>query len=101
LNTRSLAWPKWSQEQRGRRYIATDYTAQADIAALAQAHGCSGERAERPDQIRPALERALAANGRGTPAVVEFPVEELDFYVGFKHFPDKDWEEAPQPAVVG
>jgi acetolactate synthase-1/2/3 large subunit len=39
-----------------------------DLAAVARAMGCHGERVERPEQIRPALERAVASN---LPAVVD------------------------------
>jgi acetolactate synthase I/II/III large subunit len=98
LNTHGLGWPKWSQVKRGGRYIATDFTAQGDIAAIARAHGCSGERVERPEEIAPALRRALAANGAGTPVVVEFVVDTFDYYVGFKNFPNKEWTAEPQGA---
>lgn len=93
LNTRSLGWPKWHQELHGRRYIATDFTAAPDIPALARAHGCSGEHVDRPEEITPALRRALDANRAGTPAVVEFVVDTFDYYVGFKNFPNKEWTE--------
>src|SRR5579864_3145925 len=93
LNTRSLGWPKWHQELHGRRYIATDFTAAPDIPALARAHGCAAEHVERPEEITPALRRALDANRAGTPAVVEFAVDTFDYYVGFKNFPNKDWTE--------
>ena len=39
---------------------------------VARALGCHGERVERPDDIRPALDRALAA---GIPAVVHVIVD--------------------------
>jgi len=39
-----------------------------NLAKVAQAMGCFGERVERPEQVRPALERALAS---GLPAVVD------------------------------
>ncbi len=39
-----------------------------DLAKVAAAMGCHAERVERPDQIRPALERALEC---GQPAVVD------------------------------
>ncbi len=35
---------------------------QTDFAAVAEAMGCRGMRVDRPDQIRPALEQAFAAN---------------------------------------
>ncbi len=39
-----------------------------DYAALAQALGCHGERIERPDEVAPALDRALSS---GLPAVID------------------------------
>lgn len=41
---------------------------ETNLAQVAQALGCFGERVERPEQIQPALERALAT---GRPAVVD------------------------------
>jgi len=37
---------------------------------LSEVFGCHGEYVEKPDEIRPALERANAAVQAGTPAVV-------------------------------
>jgi acetolactate synthase-1/2/3 large subunit len=37
---------------------------------LAEVLGCHGEHVEKPDEIRPALERAQAAVHGGKPAVV-------------------------------
>jgi acetolactate synthase-1/2/3 large subunit len=39
-----------------------------NLACVAEAMGCHGERVEKPEQIRPAMERALAS---GRPAVVD------------------------------
>ncbi len=39
-----------------------------DLAAVARSFGCHGERVERPEQLRPALENALTC---GRPAVVD------------------------------
>jgi acetolactate synthase-1/2/3 large subunit len=47
-----------------------------DFAALARAFGAQGWRIERPEQIRPALQEALAAEG---PAVVDAIVDPDDF----------------------
>ena len=38
---------------------------------LAQAVGGHGERVSAPDEVRPALERALKASEDGTPALVD------------------------------
>jgi thiamine pyrophosphate-dependent acetolactate synthase large subunit-like protein len=40
----------------------------ADYAAVARGLGCHGERVERPDEVAPALDRALAS---GLPAVID------------------------------
>jgi acetolactate synthase-1/2/3 large subunit len=48
-----------------------------DYAAIARAFGCHGERIERPAEVRPALERALAS---GLPAII-------DAQVGFEAHP--------------
>ena len=38
---------------------------------LAESVGGHGERVAEPDQVRPALERALKATGQGSPSVVD------------------------------
>jgi acetolactate synthase-1/2/3 large subunit len=42
-----------------------------DYRAVALALGGHGERVERPDELRPALERAVRCAGDGRPALVE------------------------------
>jgi len=56
------------------RYLATAFEFQPDFAAIAAACGCYGETVTSPDQIGPALRRALAANTAGQPAVLGFRV---------------------------
>jgi acetolactate synthase I/II/III large subunit len=56
------------------RYLATSFEFQPDFAAIAAACGCYGETVTSPDQIGPALRRALAANTAGQPAVLGFRV---------------------------
>jgi acetolactate synthase-1/2/3 large subunit len=92
LDSKSLGWSKWSQQKRGGRYIATDFTAQPAIAALARAHGCRGEEVTRPEDIKGALERALKATEGGSPAVVSFLVDGFDYSPGFRAFPGKVWD---------
>jgi acetolactate synthase-1/2/3 large subunit len=53
---------------------ATTFAVQPDFAAIARACECYGEKIEDAPDIRPALERALLANGQGTPAVLDFIV---------------------------
>ena len=54
--------------QRGRATEMWHFSRQVNFARVAEAMGCVGIRVERPDDIRPALDKALASN---SPAVVE------------------------------
>jgi len=47
--------------QHQGRYLGSDY-GQTDLAMLVEAYGARGERIERPGDLAPALERALAAD---------------------------------------
>jgi len=54
--------------QRGRAKEMWHFSHEVNFARVAEAMGCVGIRVERPEDIRPALEKALASN---SPAVVE------------------------------
>ena len=54
--------------QRGRATEMWHFSHEVNFARVAEAMGCVGIRVERPDDIRPALEKALASN---SPVVVE------------------------------
>ena len=56
------------------RCIATSFEAQPDFALIAKACKCYGERIEDPDQVKAAIGRAIDANNRGIPAVLDFAV---------------------------
>jgi acetolactate synthase-1/2/3 large subunit len=86
LNNFSLGWVKFSQKRRRDRSVATDFKVQPNFVQVAEACECYGERVERPEDIRPALERALKANLEGKPAVLDFIVDGWDFAPGFKNF---------------
>lgn len=89
LDNNCLGWPKHHQRVNGERYIATDFEAQPDFVAVANANACYGERVTEPAGIRPALERARAANDKGIPAVLDFIVEPWEFGPGFYRFDTK------------
>jgi acetolactate synthase-1/2/3 large subunit len=55
-------------QQRGRAKEMWHFSHDVNFARVAEAMGCVGIRVDRPDDIRPALEKALAANA---PVVVE------------------------------
>ena len=86
LNNFSLGWIKFAQRNRGNRFISTDYKVQPDFVKIAQANQCHGERVEKPEDIRPALKKALEATRKGVPAVLDFIVDGWDFAPGFKRF---------------
>jgi acetolactate synthase-1/2/3 large subunit len=61
-------WQKLFYEER---YSATDLTDHTpNFVGLAEAMGCVGLRADRPEEVVPVIEKALAINDR--PVVVEF-----------------------------
>jgi len=65
-----------------------------NFAQVARAFGAYGERIERPEDIRPALERAFSS---GKPAVVEVMVNQEPPYSGG---PAVGWWDVPVPAYL-
>ncbi|GAY09455.1 thiamine pyrophosphate-requiring protein [Pseudonocardia sp. N23] len=63
------------------RYGSTDIS--GDHAAMARALGLHAERVTAPDDIVPALRRAIAATGTGTPALVAFVTTRDKLYSTF------------------
>jgi acetolactate synthase-1/2/3 large subunit len=62
---------QWQRLFYNERYSATDLGGRIpDFVGLAEAMGCAGLRAEKPSDVAPAIEKALAINDR--PVVVEF-----------------------------
>jgi acetolactate synthase-1/2/3 large subunit len=55
-------------QQRGRAKEMWHFSHDVNLARVAEAMGCVGIRVEHPDEIRPALDKALGSN---CPAVVE------------------------------
>jgi pyruvate dehydrogenase (quinone) len=71
FNNRSLGFVQMEMQAAGILDFATDLV-NPDFARLAEAAGIRGIRAERPEQVRPALEEALAYDG---PALVDAYVD--------------------------
>ena len=84
LNNYSLGWIKLHQKAAGERYIAVDFEAQPDFAAVAEASGCFGLKVSEPSDVRSAFKEALRHNLGGVPAVLDFVVDPWDFPDGFK-----------------
>jgi acetolactate synthase-1/2/3 large subunit len=72
MNNDALGMVKqWQNLFYGGRLSAVEYPPHAlDYVKLAEAMGCTGLRADHPDEVGPTLEKALAINDR--PVVIEF-----------------------------
>jgi acetolactate synthase-1/2/3 large subunit len=104
LNDGALGSIRDIQQYRfGERYLGTEFGVQPDLAQIAEACGCRGERVEDPDEVGGAAARALDANRAGVPAVLDVAVARerlpgtLDHY-GF--YPSELREQQPRPASV-
>jgi len=64
---------QWQQLFYHRRYSATElYDGNPDFAAVARAYGAEGITVKEPEEVRPALEQAMAVTDR--PVFVDFHV---------------------------
>ena len=86
LNNSYLGWVRFHQKELDSRFICTSFDVQPDLAQIAQACGCYGENVTDPREITPALQRALAANGQGKPAVLSFQVDWNDMPPGLLYY---------------
>ncbi len=66
--------------------IPVDLDVQADFRMIGEACQCYGEKVENPGEIEPALKRALDANNRGIPAVLDFIVKREWPQIGYDLF---------------
>ena len=71
LNNSALGWIKHNQE-KSVGYNTSTFKAQPDFIKWAQACNCHGRKVEEPQDIKPALEEALAFNNKGIPVVLDF-----------------------------
>jgi acetolactate synthase-1/2/3 large subunit len=78
----------------GAEFLRNGEPITPDLAALARALGCYGERIADPEEVRPALERAFAAGG---PAVIEVMVERTYPLSGS---PAVGWWDVPVPEYM-
>jgi acetolactate synthase-1/2/3 large subunit len=74
------------QHRFNDRILATDFGFQPDFAALARACGCHGERVEDAGAVDAAIARALQANARGVPAVLDIAVARERLRGSLEHY---------------
>jgi acetolactate synthase-1/2/3 large subunit len=87
LNDRALGSIRDIQEfGMGNRIIDTDFKVQPDFAKIAQACDCHGEQITDPADVDGAIARALAANERGVPAVLDFIVARARMQQTYEHY---------------
>ncbi len=70
-------YPRGAAVQTGR-FAGTSIAPQPDYVMLARAFGGTGERIERPADVRPALQRGLEALARGQLALVHLVLEPVN-----------------------
>jgi acetolactate synthase-1/2/3 large subunit len=64
INNRYLGMVRqWQELFYGGKYSQVDLEAQPDFVKLAEAFGATGLRAERPSEVRPVIEKAVATPG--------------------------------------
>jgi acetolactate synthase I/II/III large subunit len=66
---------QWQSIIYRERYCAIDFKGSPDFVKLAEAYGCAGIRATRPEEVTPALEKAFATPG---PVVVDMWVDKWE-----------------------
>ncbi len=91
------------QYRFGERILATEFAVQPDFASIAKACGCHGEHVEDPDDVEGALARALEANDRGMPAVLDFVVARERMLQTLEHYafyPQELVEQHLRPPVA-
>jgi len=106
LDNYSLGWIKWWQHLFYRdRYISVDFDPQPDFAKIAEAHGCYGQKIEKPSEVREAFQCAVKANKENIPAVLDFVVQPFDHYPAFREwhrlFTESFSSMASKPKHVG
>jgi acetolactate synthase-1/2/3 large subunit len=101
LNNRALGWPQYIQVLEGQATVGTEFKVSPDFAKLAEAQGCLGLRVSKPEEIESALKRALRANRKGRPALVDFRIGKHDYPAQFTRYHREIWglggpEKAPK-----
>jgi acetolactate synthase-1/2/3 large subunit len=66
---------QWQDQFYESRYAASELN-DVDFVKLAEAYGCVGLRAEKKDDVRPMIEKAMAVKDR--PTVIDFLVEKKE-----------------------
>lgn len=93
FNNGRLGWPQWHQVLGDLPQVGTNFDFNPDLVALAEAQGCLGLRVEKPDEVEPALKKALEANQAGKPVMIDFHTQA---HVYSEHFVRMHTDRSPK-----
>ena len=79
LNNHAFGWPQYAQLLHNKQQAATNFLVSADLVAIARAQGCEAVAVRAPEDVEPALEAALEANGRGVPFLIDIAIARHDY----------------------
>jgi len=79
LNNKAFGWPQYGQILAKKQQVATNFLVGADLVEIAKAQACEAEHVDNPADVAPALKRALDANARGVPYLVDIAIEKHDY----------------------
>lgn len=91
LNNQALGWPQYIQVLERLPRVATDFKVSPDFVALAEAQGCTGILVDAPGKIEPALRKALAANRKGRPVLLDVRIPKHDYPPHFTQYHKEIW----------
>ena len=84
FNNQAFGWPQYTQVLKQQEFVATAFGIASDLVAIARAQGCEAQRVDDPDKVDEALEKALAANERGVPMLLDVTIARHDYPPHFK-----------------
>ncbi|MEX2649055.1 MAG: thiamine pyrophosphate-binding protein [Alphaproteobacteria bacterium] len=91
LNNQALGWPQYIQALEGLPQVATDFAISPDFVKLAQAQACLGIRVDDPARVEGALRRALTANRKGVPVLLDVRIAKHDYPPHFTAYHKEIW----------
>ncbi|MHA1571976.1 MAG: thiamine pyrophosphate-binding protein [Alphaproteobacteria bacterium] len=83
LNNHAFGWVQYNQLLADKPFVGTGFEVNSDFAAIARAQSCLGLTVSDPGDIDEAVTQALAANGKGVPALIDVAIEPHHYHEHF------------------
>ncbi|MHA1565998.1 MAG: thiamine pyrophosphate-binding protein, partial [Alphaproteobacteria bacterium] len=83
LNNHAFGWVQYNQLLADKPFVGTGFEVNSDFAAIARAQSCLGLTVSDPRDIDEAVTQALAANGKGVPALIDVAIEPHHYHEHF------------------